>query len=95
MGSQDTTTGQCEGRPEGPDLDARFGAPKAPTQIKPFEKNPDGTFKLNGTLQVVQSGDPPSLEPVWIVGKDGREEVEVDRETDGRPQKLGQPTLVR
>lgn len=88
------------------DLDAEYGAPKDPggrTGIKDFERNPDGSVIENPTIQRPSPGNPPRLEPgkdyIWLVDKDGNlivaEEVPTGKTLpDGRPERLGHPTLV-
>ena len=81
-------------------LDARFGLPKNPIRIKPFERHGDGAVIQNHTAQAVRSGTVPELdtskEYIWIVTKAGilviGEEVVVGHETDSFAQKLGHPT---
>ena len=86
-------------------LDDLYGAPKEPggrTGIKDFELNPDGTVVKNPTIQYPEPGKPPVLEPgkeyIWLVDEQGRlvvaEEVPTGGTFDGRPAKLGHPTLV-
>jgi len=86
-------------------LDDTYGAPKKPggrTGIKDFELNPDGSVVKNPTIQYPEPGKPPVLEPgkeyIWLVNEQGRlvvaEEVPTGGTFDGRPAKLGHPTLV-
>jgi RHS repeat-associated protein len=86
-------------------LDDIYGAPQEPkgrTGIKDFEKTPDGVVK-NPTIQYPEPGKPPVLEPgkeyIWLVDEQGRlvvaEEVPTGKnQPDGRPERLGHPTLV-
>ena len=87
-------------------LDELYGAPQEPkgrTGIKDFEKNTDGSVVRNETVQYPESGKPPVLEPgkdyIWLVDEQGRlvvaEEVPTGKtQPDGRPERLGHPTLV-
>jgi hypothetical protein len=85
-----------------PSLDEKFGAPKEPVRIKPFEVNPDGSVIRNPTLQEVKPGSLLKLDPtkeyIWLVDEDGKmhvgEELVVGHEPDGFAQKLGHPTLA-
>jgi hypothetical protein len=86
-------------------LDDLYGAPQEPkgrTGIKDFEKTPDGVVE-NPTIQYPEPGKPPVLEPgkeyIWLVDEQGRlvvaEEVPTGKnQPDGRPERLGHPTLV-
>lgn len=88
------------------ELNAKYGELKEPIRIKGFEKTETGATKKNPTLQVVQEGKPPTLDPakgkdpgyIWLIDEEGNmriaEQVKVGQEPDGWPQKLGHPTLV-
>jgi Flp pilus assembly pilin Flp len=82
-------------------LDDAFGSPQPPVRIKDFELGPDGAPLLNPTRQVIGPGTRPVLDPskdyIFLLDREGRliigEEVPVGRLPDGRPARLGHPTL--
>jgi len=82
-------------------LDDAFGRPQPPVRIKDFELGPDGRTLLNPTRQVIGPGARPVLDPskdyIFLLDREGRliigEEVPVGRLPDGRPARLGHPTL--
>jgi hypothetical protein len=79
-----------------------YGKPQPPAYAKEWEKNPDGSPLRNPTLQTTEGGARITLEPgveyIWVMDEQGHvrvgEEVVVEATDDGKPKKLGHPTLT-